>query len=136
MPDLATQSNIAAPVVAGAFSAIIGQIFSISALELMFAFSGAFVGLMFQEATPYTPSKYGAVLRFCKTVGILILVTISTAAILPIIFGATTSLAKTSMAFISGAILMILKDEVNGMRKVVVQGIKGWIQRWLGGFRK
>lgn len=128
--------DIAAPVVALTASAIVGEIFHIAGWELIWAFIGAFLGLMYEDATPPAQTVKATLWQFTKTVGLLIAVTVATAAILPIIFGATPSMAKNSIAFLSGGVIMLLSGEVKDFKKVAVGSLKDWIKRWLGGFSK
>ncbi len=106
MPDAVTHTQLAAPLLGGAISALVARFFDIEPDVLLIAFIGAWIGVALRDSAPVFNSKLQAAFHFLKTLGIVIAGTLAAAWSVPIILYYWPDIAIKSLAAISGFVLV------------------------------
>ena len=133
MPDLTTHTQIAAPLVGGVISSLIAMIFDIEADILLVAFIGAWVGIALRDAVPDFNSKFSAILHFLKTLGVVIVGTISAAYCIPVILKHAPDIAtQRSVAAFTGFGLVYFYAQIMDLLKFCFGLLKAIITRMAG----
>jgi len=133
MPDPTTHTQVAAPLVGGVISSLIAMLFDIEADILLVAFIGAWVGIALRDAVPEFSSKLAAMLHFFKTLGVVILGTISAAYCIPVILKHAPDIAtQRSVAAFTGFGLVYFYAQIMELLKFSFGMLKGIVSR-MGG---
>lgn len=118
MPDPVTHTQVAAPVFGGALSAAISVIFGIHATAFVAAFIGAWIGAALLPA-----------MSFKKTLINIIVGTVATAYIVPIVFNLWPNFSQVSLAALAGFLLVHFHEFILQLFKDALTRLFGKVGR-------